>query len=97
MEKIDCIATGLCQTKETMVPVEKLREGIETNRQPQIGKLYDCSKQIMKGIMQSQNHQFCDTKDAQIKNFKAQVFEFYRDRKLVKASHCQMVTLDYLC
>ena len=74
--------------------VSTLREGVVTERRPQIGELYDCSKQKMDGIMQSQNHKFCDTKERQVKSFKAQVFEFYRDRKLLKAHHCQMVSVE---
>ena len=62
-----------------------------------IGDLYDCGKQTMQGVIQSQNHKFCRTREAKVESFKAHIFEFFRDRKLLKAQHCQMLTLDYLC
>ena len=41
-----------------MMAVTTVREGGQTDRRTQIGELYDCSKQKMEGIMQSQNHKF---------------------------------------
>ena len=94
---VECGDGKPCSKQKTKMAVSTLREGVQTDRRPQIVELYVCSKQKMEGIMQSQNYKFCDTKEAQLNSFKAQVFEFYRDRKLVKAHHCDMVTLDYLC
>ena len=62
-----------------------------------IGDLYDCDKQTMQGVIQSQNHKFCSTREAKVESFTAHIFEFFRDRKLLKAQHCQMLALDYLC
>ena len=76
IDDVECSDGGKCSKQKTKVAVSTLREGVETERRPQVGELYDCSKQKMEGIMQSQNHMFCDTKERQVKSFKAQVYAF---------------------
>ena len=80
-----CLTGDDCSKEKEKITVSTLQEGVATDKRPIIGDLYDCDKQTMQGVIQSQNHKFCSTREAKVESFTAHIFEFFRVRKLLKA------------